>query len=132
MKYMKTFESYNDKNLNGDKIITTTYQTVTPESAEEGDFEDQGWEDEEGESMLPDKWDIEEGLTAVDKAVEFLTNSRYTTEPSSSQFHQGVWYSTPDADQNYTTGEDTYYSCHLNGFTEEEEAEIYKRVTQKN
>ena len=31
-----------------DKRITTSYQTVTPESAEQGDFADQGWENEEG------------------------------------------------------------------------------------
>lgn len=110
-----------------DKLITTTYQTVTPESAADGDFSDQGFEDEDGESMLPDEYDIEEGITAVDKAVEFMKN-KGGNEPSSSQFHTGVWYTTPDPDRNYETGEDTYYSFHLKGFTPEEEEEIYNKM----
>lgn len=125
MKYIKTYEK-----VAGDKYITTSYYTITPESAENGDFEDHGWYDEEGESMLPDEFEIEEGITAVDKAVDFLENVRYTTEPSSSEFHDGIYYSSVDPDQNYTTGEDTYYTCHLKGFTTEEEFEIYKKITK--
>lgn len=122
-KFNQLFENLNDK------IITTTYQIVTPESAEDGDYAEQGWEDEDGESMLPDEYDIEDNITAVDKAVEFLKNKKYTTEPSSSDFHVGISYSTPDADHNYSTGEDTYYACHLNGFTPEEELKIFKIMT---
>lgn len=125
MKYIKTYEK-----IVGDKYITTSYYTITPESAENGDFEDHGWCDEEGKSMLPDEFEIEEGITAVDKAVDFLENVRYTTEPSSSEFHDGIYYSTVDPEQNYTTGEDTYYTCHLNGFTTEEEFDIYKKITK--
>jgi hypothetical protein len=125
MKIQKFYE-----HLNNDKVITTTYQTTIP-SEEDGDEAeyDQGWEDEDGESMLPDEYDIEEGITAVDKAAEFLKRKRYTTEPSSGQFHVGLWYSTPDPDQNYSTGENTYYSCFLNGFTPEEEYEIWRIMT---
>ena len=76
-----------------DKRIATTYQIITPESAEQGDYDSQGWEDEEGESMIPDQYDAEDGITAVDKAVKFLKNNG-GNEPSSSQFNTGVWYST--------------------------------------
>jgi len=124
-KFNELFESIDANN----KIITTSYQTTTPESLEDGDYAGQGWEDEEGESMLPDEYDIEDGITAIDKAVEYLKNKKYTTEPSSSDFHTGIWYSTPDPDHNYSTGENTYYSCHLNGFTPDEEFDIWKKMT---
>jgi hypothetical protein len=122
-KYNQIFESLNDK------VIKTSYYTITPESAEYGDFADSGWYDEDGESMLPDEYDIEENISAIDKAVEFLKNKKYTTEPSSSQFEVGISYSSVSPDHNYSTGEETYYTCHLYGFTPEEEFEIYKKVT---
>jgi Zn-dependent M16 (insulinase) family peptidase len=109
-------------------LIKTTYQTITPESSEDGDYADHGWEDEDGESMIPDDYDIDEGITAIDKAVKFL-NNKGATEPSSSEYHQGLSYSTPDPDRNYTTGEETYYSYHLSGFTPNEEYEIWKKIT---
>jgi len=121
MKYLKLFESYKDKK------ITTTYQTTTPESLEDGDVSDSGWYDEDGESMMPDEYD-EDGITAVDKAAEFLKD-HYADEPSSSSFQSGVWYSATSPDENYSTGENTYYSYHLEGFTEEEEYEIWKIIT---
>jgi len=121
MKTLKTFESYVN-----DKKITTTYQTTTPESLEDGDYAESGWRDEEGESMLPDEYD-DEDITVIDKAVEFLKN-HYAYEPSSSDFHTDIWYSA-SPDENYVTGENTYYSYHLEGFTEEEEYEIWKIMT---
>jgi DNA-binding transcriptional regulator GbsR (MarR family) len=110
-----------------DKLIKTTFQTVTPESAEAGDYAEQGWEDEEGESMMPDEYDIEEGVTAVEKAVQFMKN-KGASEPSSSRFHTDVWYSTVYPDRNYKTGEEKYFSFHLKGFTPEEEEEIFNKM----
>ena len=135
LQWKSDIENY-DNNINeiaipeGEKRIATTYQTVTPESAEQGDYADQGWEDEEGESMLPDEYEIEDGVTAVDKAVRFLLD-KGGNEPSSSHFNTGVWYSTPDPDRNYRTGEEKYYSFHLKGFSPEEEAEIFNRIKTK-
>jgi hypothetical protein len=123
----KKSKKVNENVETSDKLIKTTYQTVTPESAAKGGFEDQGWEDEEGKSMSPDEYDIEEGVTAIDKAVEFLKDNG-ANEPSSSQFNTGVWYSTPDGEKNYTTGEEKFHSFHLKGFTPEEEEEIYNRM----
>lgn len=123
MIYLKRFESYGS-----DKRIVTTYEIITPESVENGDFSESGWYDEQGESMVPDEYDKEEGITVVDKAAEFLKN-KCANEPSSSVFSPGIWYYTIDPEQNYLTGEDIYYSYHLKGFTEEEEFEIYKIMT---
>ncbi len=123
LKFNELFESLTDK------TISTTYQTTTPESSEDGDFSDQGWIDEEGESMIPDEYDIEDNITIIDKAVDFLKNKKYTTEPSSSDFHVGISYSTTSADINYHTGEETYYACYLNGFTPDEEFQIFKIMT---
>jgi len=125
MKYIKRYE---DIYFN-DKVITTTYQTITPGIDWDEPDEENGWYDEKGESMIPDEYDKEEGITAVDKAVYFLKNDKYATEPSSSEFHVGISYSTSDPEHNYSTGEETYYTCHLNGFTKEEEFEIYKKIT---
>jgi len=138
MKIKKFNELSENQN---DKIIRTTYQKTTPVDSEykgaygEDEYdEESGWEDEEGESMLPDEYD-DEDETAVNKAVKFLQNKRYATEPSASYFHVGISYSTPDPDPDYNTGEETYYSCFLKGFTPEEELDIYNIITnqkQKN
>jgi hypothetical protein len=116
---IKKFNELFENPIN-DKTITTTFQRTTPESLETGDYSDQGWEDDDGESMIPDEYDLEDNITAVDKAVEFLKYKKYTTEPSSNRFHVGISYSSTDADiTNYSTGEETYYTCRLNGFTPE-------------
>ncbi len=108
------------------KLIRTTFELITPESAELGDAAERGWIDEEGQDMTPDSYD-EEGTTAVDKAVTFL---RYHhSYPSASKFHVGVWY-TCQYDEDYSTGETEYRSFHLVGFTPEEEELIYKEATK--
>lgn len=119
---IKIFEDFNQQ----DKLIKTSYQTITPGKDDDDEPDvDNGWEDEDGESMKLDDYD--EGITEIDKAVEFL-NNKGATEPSSSEYHIGIWYTTPDSDKNYTTGENTYYSCHLSGFTPNEEYEIWKKM----
>jgi hypothetical protein len=70
--------------------ITTTYQVITPESAAEGDYEETGFIDEEGQDMEPDEFDLEEGKTPVDLAVEFLLNEG-PLEASSYPFSGGTW-----------------------------------------
>lgn len=112
------------------KLILTTFQTVTPESAEDGDFADQGWIDDVGENVIPDQYESEDGITAVDKALDFLEN-KGANEPSSSHFHPNIYYSTNDPETNYRTGEETYYTLSLKGFTEKEEEEIFNRMTGK-
>ena len=119
------------KENNSDKRIVITYQTFSPESLESGDVEDQGFKDEEGESMIPDEYDYEDDITAVDKAIDFLKKNG-ANEPSSSHFNTGVWYSTSDPDIDYKSGNETYYSYHLKGFTTEEEQEIFQKIKRRN
>jgi hypothetical protein len=105
--------------------ILTTYATTTPESIEQGDYADHGWEDEIGQSMLPDQYDREEGLTAADLAVDYL-QSEGAIHPSSSHPSRGMWYTT--SPQINEWGESIEYSFHLRGFTPEEEMEIAERM----
>lgn len=104
--------------------IVTTFCKTTPESVEQGDYSESGYEDEEGVIMEPDEIEKEDGITVADKAVDWLRD-KGATEASSSDFHVGLWYSTDWHDTDYRTGEQTEYSYHLKGFTEQEEREVY-------
>lgn len=107
------------------KRITVSYDIVTEESARDGDVDERGWIDEDGVNMMPDEIDLEDGLSSVDLAVDYLEDR--VLEPSSSSFHSGIWYiGHPDIDMS-TGGETTYY-YHLKDFTESEEKEIFKEI----
>lgn len=82
--------------------VSKTYQTVTPESAEEGDYADSGFlfEDE--------KYELEE-------AIELILDAGATLPSCSPGFDPNIWYSTPDPDTDFASGEETYYSFHLTG-----------------
>jgi len=112
------------------KKIKISYTQTTPESVEEGDFSETGWIDETGVSMEPDKYDLEEGLTAVDLAVDFLKREgaiHFSSEP----FFEGGWYSTEFQTVDYRDGTQEEQSFHLEGFTPEEEEEIYNKLFKK-
>ena len=55
--------------------IRISYETWDEDSVDVGETDDKGWENEEGVSMQPDQYDLEEGLTPVDLAVKFLTDN---------------------------------------------------------
>jgi len=106
--------------------ITTTFQTITPESAENGGYSDSGFYDEDGVDCSED-----EDCSAVENAIDFL-KSKEPLEPSNSSFCIGTWYTESDCNQDnayFEEGEVTYYSYHLNGFSEEQEREIFKELT---
>lgn len=107
--------------------IRTSFSQTTPESSEQGDLSATGWIDQEGEEMVPDDIDYEEGLGIVDLAVKFLHN-KGAIEPSSSRFHLGVWYSTDWSTVDYRTGTDEQHSFHLVDFTPGEEKEIWDKL----
>jgi hypothetical protein len=115
---------------NRKRFIRTTFSRTTPDSVEDGDFSETGWIDEEGDVIALDKYDRAEGLTLADKAVQWLRHA-YATEPSSSHFHKGVWYSTGFNTTDYRTGEEEERSCHLYGFTEAEEREIFSEINRR-
>jgi len=100
--------------------IKTSYEIVTPESAERGDVEDQGWEDEEGEVIEP--WD--EDQTLVDAAADWLGGK------GSLETSDGISYYEIDPRLDYKTGSETRYTYHLDGFTPEEEGEIWDQLVK--
>jgi len=110
-------------------VIRESFTLYTPESVEAGDAAEHGWVDKEGVDMTPDEYDVEEGVTAVDKAVKHL-RSEGASEPSSSSFHPGIGYaSMHDADMR--TGEQEEHHFHLHGFSPEEEHSIFQQMTAR-
>lgn len=112
-------------------VIKTTYEIVTPESAEHGDVESRGWVDDTGQSMEPDAYDIADGKTRVDLALEFFSNLGYV-EPSSSAFHPGVWYTEPEyglgTREYIEDGELETRAYHLYNFTDAEQETIFNGI----
>jgi hypothetical protein len=104
--------------------IVSYYETYTPEDVEAGEASDRGELDDVAIEL--DEFDIEEGLTVVDLAVKYLTDSG-AYEPSSMPFSVGTWYNT-EAREDYRTGDNTTESYHLKGFSPDDEKQIYKLV----
>jgi hypothetical protein len=117
-------------------VIRISYSRVTwGDSGDSDDYEeDHGWINEDGVEFEPDDGDVEDGMTEsesiVNQAAAFLKKEG-ATQPSSSEFHKGIWYSTESETIDYGTGEEEERSFHLEGFSSEEEAEIYKQTTQR-
>ena len=116
------------------RAIATAFTTVTPESAEAGDYASRGWEDKEGDDIEVDASDFEEAMEAashvpvtdaiVKKAVRWLRDHG-ATEASASSFHRGVWYETEFA-MDYSSGEEKQEEFFLRNFTEDEERRVFK------
>ena len=119
-----------------ERRIRQTYDIVTPESAEHGDYAESGWIDEEGTPIEPDQWDMDKAdwdyFTAVVAVAVSTIEREGSVEPSSSEFCSGVWYSTIGDEIDYRTGEHTRYHFHLTGFTREEEKAIFAAIRQRN
>lgn len=91
--------------------IKTAFITVTPESAEYGDYDETGWHDEAGVTFA-----------SAQEAAEWLLQN--ANSYCSSEFHPHSWYcSEPKMDQN--TGVTTEYSFHLVDCTPEQAQEVY-------
>jgi hypothetical protein len=120
-----------------DKVptIRTSFTTITwGDSGDSDDYEEEhGWIDEEGVEFEPDENDIEDGMTEsesiVAQAIKFLEDEG-AAHASSSHFHPGVWYTT-ESEQDFRTGENEERSFHLDGFSNEEQAEIFKAITRR-
>ncbi len=75
-----------------------TYDIVTPESAEQGDYAESGYYSRGGwKHEDPSEWTLHEIVS------QFGRNSLENS---------GTWLSTIDSDTDYRTGEDTRYSVH--------------------
>lgn len=126
MKYEQLELELNDIRLN--PIIRTSFSYWTETDTEFGEPSETGWMDEQGVSMLPDEFDVSDGLTMVDLAVNFLTG-KYIESASCSEFIAGVWYISHETD--IRTGDITEYCFHLSGFTQEQEKQIYETLREK-
>lgn len=94
-------------------LVRTTFEVVTPESAELGDAEERGWVDEVGTTYT----------------FRELVNMLRNCEPSSSQFHKGIWYSITE--QSYVTGNHITYSYHIKA-PENFQRRLFKYLTKKS
>lgn len=114
MKNIKSFKSlFEDQ---GGYLMSKSYQVTTPESAEAGDYEDQGMEYENK------KFDT---LWAVAEEIR----DEGATEPSNSgNATKHTWYSTPDGDQNFVDGSVKYYSFHPKLNSDEEAQELFDMI----
>lgn len=108
--------------------IRFTYHTITPESAKQGDFADHGfWCDGYKYSLCDEDQDLrvkesQEGVYDWTASLgDALREARglgiyQYSNPGEPDSNHG-WWSSVDPDQDYSTGENTYYSLHIEGVT---------------
>lgn len=137
------------------RVIRISFQEITPESAEDGDYSATGWVDEEGVDMDPDAGDLEDeeadmddgnrdgmydsmsqaeikqfltSRAAISKAVRFLQREGVSEASSYPTWQPGTWYSNAFDVKDYRTGTDRSESYHLDGFSEDEQRAIFERL----
>ena len=108
-----------------------TYQTVTPESAEHGDYDDHGFYDPNGgwkfslndpdtaEHVQSDRHEYEHTVLHYGELKHAIEQAQHLgiCEASDSHIGTGTWFTSIDPDVDYATGEDTTYSFHVRGVT---------------
>ena len=114
-----------------ERRIRISYDVVTSESAEIGDFADTGWENEEGVCIDPDDLDVEEygseSAAVVALAVKTIGNGVEASDyPRCCPGH--TWYTEIDGETDYSDGSVKRLSYHLDGFSEDEERAIYAEL----
>jgi hypothetical protein len=99
--------------------VSKTFNTITPESAEQGDFSESGF-------VYEDKT-----MTVKELLQEVKDLGSY--EWSSSQPSHGDWITQADPDRDYKTGEETYESLHfLDGLKTHQAQRIIKILKALN
>lgn len=98
--------------------INVTYNNITPESAENGEFSESGFvhEDLEFDSMR--------------EVIEYVIRQGIC-EASSTFFHAGIWYSTQFCIIDYGTGEQSQESYHLVNLPIRKQKRIYNYLKAK-
>ena len=97
-----------------------TYAITTPESVKNSDFAETGWIDEEGISCEPDKYDIDDGVTAVHIAIKLLKENAATHPSTSGNMNTHCWWTNYDYDTNFRTAAVEQRSYHPYGWSVEE------------
>ena len=105
--------------------IDFTFQTVTPESAEHGDFDSHGF-------ILPGMWKF--SVDDYDERNEWkqgdLAGLISFAQSLGIELHpDSDWAYSIDPDINYATGEETQYAMHISGCTESSKQRIYRLLT---
>lgn len=130
--------------------IQITYDKVSPESAEDGDFSDHGFYGEGGwyfsiadesfeercnkvgrDQALKDMTPEPDEFDTVAEAVDFLSNYgpfEASCYPLCESGGHDCWVTQADGDQDYSTGEVTRLSFHLDGVTRATRLEILRAV----
>lgn len=106
--------------------IKVYYETVTPESAEEGDVAEAG----ELSPIILTLEDLDDDETFVDAAVRKISYDAGALEADS--YGGGAvprWFTEIDADIDYRTGAETRRSFHPQGFSRSEMTEMGRRLT---
>jgi len=101
----------------GGKRIVVTYEIYSYEDLEAGEAGERGFLDEEGISMVPDSYDREDGLTAVDKAVAFIKEAGAWEGSESGRGAASRWWTDYGAAEP-RTGDRENRSYHLKRFSE--------------
>lgn len=105
-----------------------TYEIVTPESAEFGDCSDRGFINEEGIDLSLDEFDLADGLTVIDKAVDYLKGAGVMECSEYPVFTRDSGWFIGSPDENYSTGEIETHSYHPYGYTIDELNAIRKAL----
>lgn len=120
--------------------ISMTYDRTTPESAEQGDHSDHGWYEPGGwyfsicdehyqaleakvgrqqalADMTPDpavfdSAEYEDLAELIEAAADYMCD-KGGLETSGYPYQPGDWYTTVDPDVDYSTGEETRHSFHV-------------------
>jgi hypothetical protein len=116
MKNLKSFKNLFEDSDNKGYKMSKSYQITTPESAEAGDYDEQGmeYEDQEFDSL----WDM-----AREIRDDGATEVSHTGKPNKS-----TWYSTPDGETNFHDGSVKTYSYHPKLKSDEEAQQLYDLV----
>ena len=102
--------------------IDFTFQTITPESAEHGDFDSAGFITCGYWKYDTDNYDRQRWkLGDLAHYINFARSLGIVSDGDS-------FYSV-DPDCNYQTGEDTFYGMHIDGITAATEARIHRLLT---
>lgn len=95
--------------------MNKTYEVWDEDALEAGDTDDKGFEYEDRE--FDSLWDMADEIRDAG-----------ATMPSDSSGGPHTWYSTPDGEENYRTGERTFYSFHPEDLSAEEAKELFNMV----
>ena len=121
MEHQNTDEDYKyfREQLGKQRGFIVCYEVITEESARHGDTAENGVDGYH--SCEPDEYDIEDGKSAVDLAVEWLGTKCL-------EYSGNGWWTDADGDTDMHTGDETRHSYHPYNWATDELDAITGRV----